>query len=250
MKNECSIVKDLIPLYIDDILSKDTVEFVEEHLQSCANCRKYLKTLTDMNEEIVINDKNDIDKGEVIKNMKKKMNMNKILTILLTFVGTVILIIVGLNYYLKPMDFTAKIKEIKKENMQIIVMESIDISTNKYINDSKVYSITVGDKEYNEIIDACKDYSYHRTITSSESMIHYYSPAEHIGYSAITIDHIVIEKDYVYIDGQKYKIDNVSELLSKLNETIQGWNIDYVHRQVTFDNHNIVDDVSETIVAK
>ena len=49
MKNECSIVKDLIPLYIDDLLSKDTVEFVEEHLQSCANCREYLKTLTDMN---------------------------------------------------------------------------------------------------------------------------------------------------------------------------------------------------------
>ena len=81
-------------------------------------------------------------------------------------------------------------------------------------------------------------------------MIHYYSPAEHIGYSSITIDHIVIEKDCVYINGQKYKIDNVSELLSELNETIQGWNIDYVHRQVTFDNHNIVDDVSETIVAK
>ena len=250
MKNECSIVKDLIPLYIDDMLSKDTVEFVTEHLQSCANCREYLKTLTDINEEIVINKENNIDKGEAIKNMKKKMNMNKILTILLTSISTVILIIIGLNYYLKPMDFIAKIEEYKKENMQIIVMESIDISANKYINDSKAYTITVGDKEYNEIIDICKDYSYHRTITSSESMIHYYSPANHIGYSAISIDNIVIEKDCIYIDGQKYTIDNVSELLSKLNETIQRWNIDYVHRQVTFDNHNIVDDVSETIVAK
>ena len=32
MKNECSIVCDLLPLYAEDMVSEDTAEFVKEHL--------------------------------------------------------------------------------------------------------------------------------------------------------------------------------------------------------------------------
>lgn len=40
MKNECSIVQDLLPLYADHILNADTAAFVEEHLKGCASCKK------------------------------------------------------------------------------------------------------------------------------------------------------------------------------------------------------------------
>lgn len=39
MKNECSIVQDLLPLYAEDLLSPNTAAFVEEHLQTCETCR-------------------------------------------------------------------------------------------------------------------------------------------------------------------------------------------------------------------
>ncbi|MGN0395223.1 MAG: zf-HC2 domain-containing protein [Coprococcus sp.] len=39
-KNECYIVQDLLPIYIDHVCSKQTAEFVECHLQSCENCKK------------------------------------------------------------------------------------------------------------------------------------------------------------------------------------------------------------------
>lgn len=39
MKNECSIVRDLLPLYIEDMVSADTGEFVKEHLDGCEACR-------------------------------------------------------------------------------------------------------------------------------------------------------------------------------------------------------------------
>ena len=39
MKNECSIVCDLLPLYAEDMVSEDTAEFVKEHLGNCPTCR-------------------------------------------------------------------------------------------------------------------------------------------------------------------------------------------------------------------
>ena len=39
MKKECSIVRDLLPLYAEDMVSADTGEFVKAHLERCAECR-------------------------------------------------------------------------------------------------------------------------------------------------------------------------------------------------------------------
>lgn len=35
MKNECSIVGDLLALWMDGLVSEDTAAFVEEHLDRC-----------------------------------------------------------------------------------------------------------------------------------------------------------------------------------------------------------------------
>lgn len=44
MENKnCDIVKDLIPSYAEGICSQVTKEYVEEHLESCGNCRQVLE---------------------------------------------------------------------------------------------------------------------------------------------------------------------------------------------------------------
>ena len=45
IKNECEIVKDLIPNYVEDLISKDTREFMENHISSCNNCKKILEEI-------------------------------------------------------------------------------------------------------------------------------------------------------------------------------------------------------------
>ena len=40
MKNECNIVKDLLPLYIDGALSEDSRKLVEEHAALCESCAR------------------------------------------------------------------------------------------------------------------------------------------------------------------------------------------------------------------
>ncbi len=37
-KTDCSMVKDLLPLYIDDVCSAESKEIVEEHLKQCKEC--------------------------------------------------------------------------------------------------------------------------------------------------------------------------------------------------------------------
>lgn len=39
MNISCSIIRDLLPLYAEDLASPDSVEAVQEHLQQCESCR-------------------------------------------------------------------------------------------------------------------------------------------------------------------------------------------------------------------
>lgn len=46
MKYECDVVKDLMPLYIDDVLSENSKIFVKDHIDSCEACKKYYEKLS------------------------------------------------------------------------------------------------------------------------------------------------------------------------------------------------------------
>ena len=45
MKQECSIVRDLLPLYVENMVSPETAEFVGEHLKTCERCQGEYQSL-------------------------------------------------------------------------------------------------------------------------------------------------------------------------------------------------------------
>lgn len=45
MEKNCSIIEDILPLYVENMVSTDTRAFVEEHLASCDECRSKLGKL-------------------------------------------------------------------------------------------------------------------------------------------------------------------------------------------------------------
>ena len=45
MKNECSVVQDLLPLYLEKMVQEDTASFVKEHLDRCPRCRAKFQEL-------------------------------------------------------------------------------------------------------------------------------------------------------------------------------------------------------------
>ena len=38
-KINCNIIRDILPLYLDDVVCDDTKELVEDHLNVCDSCR-------------------------------------------------------------------------------------------------------------------------------------------------------------------------------------------------------------------
>lgn len=77
MNNECSVVRDLLPLYYEDMVSKDTAEFVEEHLGSCPDCASELEKLKAEKNIGETSLAERTDDAEVITGMKKKIRKKK-----------------------------------------------------------------------------------------------------------------------------------------------------------------------------
>ena len=45
MRPECSIVRDLLPLYVEDLVSTETANYIAEHLGGCPKCQAELADL-------------------------------------------------------------------------------------------------------------------------------------------------------------------------------------------------------------
>ena len=45
MKKDCNIVRDLLPLYKDEVCSEESRSFVEEHVKECSDCAKELEKI-------------------------------------------------------------------------------------------------------------------------------------------------------------------------------------------------------------
>ena len=46
MKMDCEVIRDLLPLYAENMVSEKSRALTEEHLAACEPCRQYLSTLT------------------------------------------------------------------------------------------------------------------------------------------------------------------------------------------------------------
>lgn len=101
MKNECSIVCDLLPLYAEDMVLEDTAEFVKEHLGNCPTCRAELEKLRKPVQPVAAQHVPDID-AEPLKRLKKALLMEKVQAILCTAAVLLALMLSGLSFLTAP----------------------------------------------------------------------------------------------------------------------------------------------------
>ena len=97
-KINCSLIKDLLPLYIDDLCSNESTEIIKNHLEVCEECNK---EYTQLNKEPTLKKVND-NSSELIKgvgNMFKKDKKKAILKTVATFL--VLITVVGIFAFLK-----------------------------------------------------------------------------------------------------------------------------------------------------
>ena len=71
MKNECSYVRDIMPLYLENMVSEETSAFVREHLENCPECAKEFEGMkAGTKVEKIGSDMRDNLETEVLKSMK------------------------------------------------------------------------------------------------------------------------------------------------------------------------------------
>ena len=70
---ECDIISDLLPLYLEHKTSEETGEFIREHLQECEACRKNLEFMDTSYEELLVANGNAKQKKHTKKFKKSKL---------------------------------------------------------------------------------------------------------------------------------------------------------------------------------
>lgn len=102
IKNECEIVKDMLPSYVENTLSSATNEFIETHLKGCNNCKKILDELK--KEEIVEKNqdkkskKNKINDIDYLKKYNRKI---KLLTCIVYILIIFIILVLALFWFVR-----------------------------------------------------------------------------------------------------------------------------------------------------
>lgn len=87
MKNECNIIRDILPLYAENMVSSDTAAFVEEHLKSCEACRKEYERTKEPRRT------RETSGAAPLLKLKKKMKVKRMQTIAFTAVFVVTLLL-------------------------------------------------------------------------------------------------------------------------------------------------------------
>lgn len=102
MKNECSIVRDILSLYLENMVSDETGAFVKEHLKDCPECTAELEALkAGPKVEKIGSEMRDSLEVEVMKSMKatRKKFRKKAYRVAAIIAGIFIIVCVLLHFF-------------------------------------------------------------------------------------------------------------------------------------------------------
>ena len=74
---DCATIRDLLPLYVDDVLSKESKALISGHIATCENCKN---EFINMQSEIKKLQPDNGEKIDVLKGVKKKIFWQKVIS--------------------------------------------------------------------------------------------------------------------------------------------------------------------------
>lgn len=155
------IVKDLLPLYADDVVSDESKKMVEEHLANCTECKNYYDSLTD--NSIPQESRKRIDDKNAIKKIKKAFTLKKLKVMFLSAV-LVAAVSFGLFYGL-----------VVRENYMSYDDSGLYVEDDTLKTDKNYYSyhgFTAPDSEIEFIYLTTTIYQSHRRNASTTEVLH------------------------------------------------------------------------------
>lgn len=77
--SKCDIVKDLIPLYVENLLTKESKKLIEQHISECDECRQYYENI---NSDYKENSPTEKKVDKLVKGVQDYQNKIKLITVL------------------------------------------------------------------------------------------------------------------------------------------------------------------------
>lgn len=170
MKRECEIVQDLLFCYYDGVASNSSKKLVEDHLQTCENCRQILADMKKDNNKQ--DNQQEIDYlGKINKKMKRKTIITIISLIILAFfvIGNLYILFsfyqegFSINIYLKD-----EISSEQLENLQKLLVDKCGKDNVKYF--SKEDALNKAKEKFKEKKELLDNYSKGSPFKSSLSV--------------------------------------------------------------------------------
>lgn len=107
---DCNIIKDLLPSYIDKLLSKESNDLVEKHMQICKECRKVLMDMSKENDiEKIFNQNEEID---YLNGYRKKKIFSIIIAVIITILVIFDVFLIGSKFLLNH-NFYMNVKDVE-----------------------------------------------------------------------------------------------------------------------------------------
>lgn len=91
MKYNCDLIKDLIPLYADDVCSTESRRAVDEHIAECVDCKEFLNSIVAEDVPVAKGDsENNNVSAESLRNVKKKWSRGKRIGVIFGIIGGIL----------------------------------------------------------------------------------------------------------------------------------------------------------------
>ncbi len=101
MKTDCTVIKDLLPLYYDGVCSEESAEIIKKHLSECTSCDEYYTMLCDADKiaSSAFDERKELEKAKSFKEIKKKLRKKQFIIsavcilslVIISFVVTTVL---------------------------------------------------------------------------------------------------------------------------------------------------------------
>ena len=189
MKLPCSIVKELLPNYVDGCCGEEALQLVKEHLDTCPACKKLYEQ---MKEPWLEKKTSDID---YLKKIKRKTHKKIAVTIVLAFILCVVFL------YMNLFVFGVESKQIRIQNLEIILedghrMISYDVQTEDQNSHVQDYAI---EKDKDGIQKVT--YKVVKTFGHSDKNYHVTIPLDDVN-TYIRIGENLIHKDGILFESR------------------------------------------------
>ena len=139
--NKCNVIRDLLPLYVDEVCSEDSREMVEEHISTCQECKQELEDYC-YNTGLP-----EVSADVAMKKFKKKMSIKNFKKIAISVI-VCLAVIFGSAYVLFIPEFTVPYSE-DLMTAKIPVDGGIDVWVN-LPNYTQVYSMATSSETDDE----------------------------------------------------------------------------------------------------